>query len=181
MSRTPGNLQIKGSKAEEDIFAVRNMLTQRLMGTSGYVTVKVDASEMEIGQQAGLVAMGRDPFLYTVTKAEEGLYVTIDYKGYVALKRPSCYPGVPEEWQHKLFKGPFPGDELYLRFSIQHLVELRLAYSLDGKEFTYLRHDGFLSECPWRGARIGLFTFRGDGWASFGDFRYIHDGPCGRD
>ena len=136
---------------------------------------------MEIGQQAGLVAMGRDPFLYTVTKAEEGLYVTIDYKGYVALKRPSCYPGVPEEWQHKLFKGPFPGDELYLRFSIQHLVELRLAYSLDGKEFTYLRHDGFLSECPWRGARIGLFTFRGDGWASFSDFKYIHDGPCGRD
>ncbi len=180
LNRNPGALQLKGRKDEVDIFAVRNVLTQNLMGTSGFVTVRVNTKEMEIGQQAGLVAMGRDPFLYTVTKTEEGLYVTIDYKGDIALKRPACYPGIPEEWQHKLFKGPFDGDELYLRFSIQHLVELRLAYSLDGKEFTYLRHDGFLNECPWRGARIGLFTFRGNGWATFSDFKYIHDGPCGR-
>ena len=32
---------------------------------------------------------------------------------------------------------------------------------IDGKEYTYLRHDAFMSEAPWRGARIGLFTFRG--------------------
>ena len=156
------------------------MLSQRLIGASGYATVKVNVKELEIGQQAGLVAMGRDPFLFTVTKAEDGLYVTIDYKGDIALKRPSCYPGVPEEWQHKLHSGPFAGDELWLKFTIQNLVELRLAYSLDGKDYISLRHDAFMSECPWRGARIGLFTFKGDGGASFSDFKYIHDGPCGR-
>ena len=106
--------------------------------------------------------------------------MTIDYKGDIALKRQACYPTIQEEWQHKLFKGPFPGDELWLKFTIQNLVELRLAYSLDGKEYTFLRHDAFLSEAPWKGARIGLFTFRGDGWAAFSDFKYIHDGPCGR-
>ena len=180
LSRKPGTLQLKANKAEADIFAVRNMLTQRLIGASGFVTVRIDVSEMDIGQQAGLAAMGRDPFLYSVTKAEDGLYVTIDYKGDVSLKRQACHSGAEEDWQHKLFKGPFPGNEMYLRFSIQNLVELRLAYSLDGKEFTYLRHDAFLSECPWKGARIGLFTFRGDGWATFNDFKYIHDGPCGR-
>ena len=180
LSRKPGTLQLKGNKAEADIFAVRNMLTQRLIGASGFVTVRIDVSEMDIGQQAGLAAMGRDPFLYSVTKTEEGLYVTIDYKGDVSLKRQACHSGAEEEWQHKLFKGPIPGNEMYLRFSIQNLVELRLAYSLDGKDFTYLRHDAFLSECPWKGARIGLFTFRGDGWAAFNNFKYIHDGPCGR-
>ena len=180
LSRKPGTLQLKANKAEADIFAVRNMLTQRLIGASGFVTVRIDVSEMDIGQQAGLAAMGRDPFLYSVTKTEDGLYVTIDYKGDVSLKRQACHSGAEEDWQHKLFKGPFPGNEMYLRFSIQNLVELRLAYSLDGKEYTYLRHDAFLSECPWRGARIGLFTFRGNGWAEFSDFRYIHDGPCGR-
>ena len=136
LSRKPGTLQLKANKAEADIFAVRNMLTQRLIGASGFVTVRIDVSEMDIGQQAGLAAMGRDPFLYSVTKTEEGLYVTIDYKGDVSLKRQACHSGAEEDWQHKLFKGPFPGNEMYLRFSIQNLVELRLAYSLDCKEFT---------------------------------------------
>ena len=180
LQRQPGTLQLKGRCEEQDVFAVHNMLTQRLIGASGYVQVKINARDMEIGQQAGLAAMGRDPFLYTVTKTEEGLWVTIDYKGEMAFKRPACSVGLPEEWQHKLFKGPFPGDELWLMFSIQSLCELRLSYSLDGREYTWLRHDAFLSEGVWKGARIGLFTFRGDGWAAFSDFKYIHDGPCGR-
>ncbi len=180
LSRKPGYLQLKGCNDEADIFAVRNMLSQRLIGASGYITVKVSTEELEMGQQAGLVAMGRDPFLYSVTKTEEGLYVTLDYQGDVALKRQSCYHTIPEEWVHKKIKGPFNADHLYLKFTIQNLAELRLAYSLDGKEWIYLRHDAFLNECPWRGARIGLFTYRGNGWASFSEFKYIHDGPCGR-
>lgn len=180
LTRQPGTLQLKGCKDEVDIFAVRNMLSQRLIGASGYAQVKVSAKELEIGQQAGLVAMGRDPFLFTVTKLEDGLYVTLDYQGDTSFKRRACYPNIEEEWQHKLYNGPFQTDELYLRFTIQNLAELRLAFSLDGKEFISLRHDAFLSECPWKGARIGLFTFKGDGWAAFSEFKYIHDGPCGR-
>ncbi len=180
LERRPGWMSLQGSAEETDIFQVHNTLTQRLTGASGLIRVKISVKDMVEGQQAGMVMLGRDPFVYGVTKKADGVYLTIEYRGDIVDKRQACYKD-SGEWQTKLYAGPFETEEFWLQYNIQNLAELRMAYSVDGKEYINTRHDAFLNEGIWKGARVGLFTKCGDGWAAFADFQYLHDGPCGRD
>ena len=180
LSRRDGWYSVKGDAAVTDIFDVKNILTQRLIGASGNIRVKVSLRDMEWNQQAGLVMLGRDPFFFGVTKGDDGVQLIISYAGDIADKRQACYKdrGV---WQEKQFKALAEAEEIWLQFSIQNLAELRIAYSIDGKDYISFRHDAFMSEGIWKGARVGLMTWKGNGWAGFTDFQYVHDGPCGRE
>ncbi len=179
LSRRQGWYSVKGNAAVQDILEVKNILTQRLIGASGYIRVKVSVRDMELNQQAGLIMVGRDPFFYGVTKTEEGINLTVSYAGDSPNKRQACYKD-SGTWAETYYEIPAAKEELWLQFSIQNLAELRMAYSIDGKDYIHLRHDAFMSEGVWKGARVGLATWKGNGWAAFGDFRYVHDGPCGR-
>lgn len=181
LAKRNGWYSVKGDASVTDIFEVKNILTQRLIGASGNIRVRVSVKDMEVGQQAGLVMFGRDPYLYAIVKTPEGMQLTVSYHGDIADKRQACNKEFGN-WQEKRYDIPaIAKEEIWLQFSIQNLAELRIAYSVDGSDYIHIRQDGFMSEGVWKGARIGLMTWKGNGWAAFSNFQYIHDGPCGRD
>ncbi|MBR0283934.1 MAG: hypothetical protein IJQ78_01810, partial [Selenomonadaceae bacterium] len=49
-----GKLNITTSRVDDDILKVRNTLTQRTFGPTCEAVVKVDGSDMKVGDKAGL-------------------------------------------------------------------------------------------------------------------------------
>jgi beta-xylosidase len=143
----------------------RNTFTQKVMGSTGDITVKLDCSAMAEGQQAGLCAMSSIYALIGIRKKEGRLWLFFDDGGKQEIYR-----------------------EQMIRNGIVYLkMQLRIkegknqcSYSMDGKTWK-----GFGSPFEtkfgfWKGARVGLFsynTLRDTGTAAFDWFRYDYDGP----
>ena len=163
--RRPGCFSVKGSgHPVAELHRIPNLLTQKLVGSSGQIRVTVHAEELEEGQMAGITLFGREPTIFAVRKRGADLDV-------VARR--------PWDIAPLVFRTETCRQSLIIGLSIQHLTQVQFFCSPDGDEDVYYRNEGALSLNPWKGTRIALFTSDGEGWASFSDFLYLHDGPCG--
>ncbi|HSV13130.1 MAG TPA: glycoside hydrolase 43 family protein, partial [Tepidisphaeraceae bacterium] len=148
LSDRPGWLRLRGLPAEQ-LSLARNTLTEKLSDENGTIDVRLDASHLADGQRAGFTFISGDKF------------------GWVGVEQTNGERHIA--WEGG--QGPaLTSNEVWLR-GTYHGDTARLSYCLDGKSFTDTKTKFALKFAFWKGARIGIFTYGGDGAA---DFDYVH-------
>ena len=162
LSRRKGFLALDGLPADS-FRKARNTLTQKLMGYKGAYTVRMDLSDLDDGQKAGLACMGGSNYCMGVRQVSGNRELYMEKDGTVldslALK-------AADLWLRLSFDAESPEEG----FSF--------LYSLDGKRFepfgeAFAAHNGF-----WKGARPALYSYnteRRGGTAWFRDFVYTEE------
>ena len=133
------------------------------MGYRGAYTVRVDLTDLAVGQKAGLACMGRNNYCIGIRQSSGGREIFVEKDGEVLDSR------------------HLKASKVWLRLSFD--AEAReggfsFLYSLDGKNFerfgeAFAAHNGF-----WKGARPALYSFNTEqraGTAWFRDFRYVEE------
>jgi len=169
LTSKPGWLGLTAQKGT-NLRTARNTLTQKSMGNTGEVTVRIDFSQMQPSQRAGLAAMGN------VRYGAGILMRTVDGNGvpkiyYEKEGTPTLVGDIPEE----------AGGIIYVRLTIDDMKnQHHFSVSVDGQNFTPVGEDFKESDADWKGYRVGLYTYTTKelgGTAYFDDFQYKHDGP----
>lgn len=158
---TGGRLVMKPAKASS-LREAPNMLTQKMMGYSGEVTVKIDATHLEHDGRAGLLCLGNKTVGFGIRNTYGTMLICTDINGTL--------------------KAIAKGDNtVWLRFTYDaSTTKVQPWYSLDGKEFKKAGDAFEIGEGDWKGARFGLFAFTkgaaADGsTVAFDDFIYTTD------
>lgn len=162
LTRRKGRLALDGLQAAS-FREARNTLSQKLMGYRGAYTVRVDLTDLAVGQKAGLACMGRNNYCIGIRQSSGGREIFVEKDGEVLDSR------------------HLKASKVWLRLSFD--AEAReggfsFLYSLDGKNFerfgeAFAAHNGF-----WKGARPALYSFNTEqraGTAWFRDFRYVEE------
>jgi beta-xylosidase len=148
LSERPGWLRLKTLPAEQ-LSGARNTLTEKLWDDRGVIDVHLDVSRLVDGQCAGFSFISGDKFGWVGVDQEKGAR-SVQWDG-------GSGPSVAgtDVW----LRGAYEGDTA------------KLSYSLDGKTFTDTGITFRLKFAFWKGARVGIFSFGGDGGAA--DFDYV--------
>lgn len=160
-----GYLALQAMRSADNKHA-RNTITQKLMGKTGIITVKLDLPEMANGQKAGLCLLGQNIHEVGVSQIANNLQIFANNNGKLSETV------------------PIKQSVVYLRIAVDLKVNHTvLQYSLNGKDFVQLGDVCVLSKKNyWKGVRPGLFSYNtisDGGTALFDWFHYQHDGPMG--
>ena len=157
-----------------------NILTQRTFGPECQATVTVDASQMHIGDYAGLCALQGCFCQLAVTHDTDGLYLSFISR---------------EAASHNIFSSTEPVCERVRIKHDQHLVKIKACFRFDDMadsvSFFYLNQECWLPVGKphalvyrldhFMGCRIGLFCYatkQPGGSAVFSDFEYMVSPVC---
>ncbi|WNR45950.1 glycoside hydrolase family 43 protein [Paenibacillus roseipurpureus] len=163
LTERPGYLRLR-TQPGIDLLRARNVLTQKIMGTSGVITIKLDTASMGFNQRAGVALMGGPEThqLYVENKGRK--------KGIVGILAGEAVQG-PELIQ----------TEVWFRITIQLCSQITFYYSLDGWNYQHFWRNAQVQNGYWKGARVALFTYEGqEGHVDIECFEYRHDGPGGQ-
>lgn len=163
LTERPGYLRLR-PQPSMDFLRTRNMLTQKIMGLYGVITVELSTKNMGPFQRAGVAILGG--------QNSEQLFVENRYsERFIGANVGGSICG----------KVAFDQDSIWLRITINGGQQIQFYYSLNGVNYKYFSASGKISSGYWKGARIALFTNNAvEGCADFKSFRYEHDGPGGR-
>lgn len=155
-----GWLRLHSMPAKQLLWA-KNTLTQRAIGPVSFSSVKLDASKLKAGDEAGLAAVNMPYASLGIVKTEKGL----------ALR---CY----NQHTNKTVEQPLSSKVVWLRLWGDYDKSLlQFSYSLDGSTWENI---GEQMESPYQlktfqGVRIGLYAFnrngKNGGAADFDDFK----------
>jgi beta-xylosidase len=170
LTEKKGYLSLKAQKSK-DFFSAKNTLTQKIMGTSGEVTVAVDISKLAEGQKAGIACFSSIYGLIGVQRKDGKNLVFFD-----ADRRQT------EKLSEKdLQSQPVNTKIVYLKIKLDFNANSNSClWSTDNRNFKPLGTEFKAAFGHWKGARIGLFSYNGatdDGVAMFDWFKYDYDGP----
>ncbi len=139
---TDGYLELDGLYAE-GFLKIKNMLTQKLMGKRGRISVEIDATDLAVGQAAGLGFLaGQAENRIWVEKTGDGLFLE-------ALTDGTAAHGGPVEAERLTF---------FAEIDVEGTTSFSFEYQ-EG-ERTGLGGPCGLAEGFWKGARPCLFTYR---------------------
>ena len=161
ISAEDGTLSISPAQAST-LRNARNMLTQKLMGYTGEITVKVDISKLAENSFAGLVCLGNKTF---------GICVRNIYGSKII--------GTETNGSHKVVTSA--NDVAWLRLTYDaHTSTIQPWYSSDGINFKKTSESIEIGDGDWKGVHIGLYTYTknapiDDSVAVFDDFIYTTD------
>lgn len=155
-----GWLRLHSMPAEQLLWA-KNTLTQRAIGPVSYTSVKLDASRLKQGDEAGLGAINMPYASLGVVKGDKGLTLR-------------CYnQDTSKETTVSLSKST-----VWLRlWGDYDKSKLQYSYSLDGKTWTNIGEEitSPYQLKTFQGVRVGLYVFnkanRNGGMADFDDFK----------
>lgn len=156
-----GRLVVSPSKASK-LREARNMLTQKLMGYEGSVTVKLDLSDLAQGAQAGLLCIGNKTAGLSVRNTYGTMLIRTDINNAVKSVS-SCDKTV------------------WLRLTYDaNASQVQFWYSKNGVDFRKAGDAFEIGEGDWKGARVGLFAFTNAepddaSVVAFDDFIYTTD------
>jgi len=164
-SLADGRLALQAMQAADNKHA-KNTITQKLMGKTGIMTVRLNLAEMANGQKAGLALLGQNVHEIGVKRIDNTLQLFADNNGKTT-QGPTLKQGI-----------------IYLRIAADLNSNYTiLQYSLNGKDFEQLGDVCVLSKKNyWKGIRPGLFSYNtiaDGGTALFDWFHYQYDGPLG--
>ena len=155
-----GCLRLHSMPAQQLLWA-KNSLTQRAMGPISYTSVKLDASRLKLGDEAGLGAINMPYASLGVVKTSNGLQLR-------------CY----DQNTNKEVMKPLDKKLVWLRlWGDYDKSQLQYSYSLDGKNWDNI---GEQMVCPYQlksfqGIRVALYAFnkneQNGGVADFDDFK----------
>ena len=142
----------------KNLWAVPNLLLQKLPSREFTVTTLVDASHLREGERSGLLMMGRD-YSY--------LAVTRDARGF-RLVRVVCLDAAKGGDEKETGAVELRNGSVYLRVSVVEDAICEFSYSFDGKSFTVLGETFMAQPGMWIGAKVGLFSIASAGAANYG-------------
>jgi beta-xylosidase len=150
-----------------NLWPVPNLLLQKLPAPEFTLTVRLDASNLHVNEEAGLVMMGLNYSYLAVVRTEDG------YR----LEKTDCKDanaGKEEEQDEGL---NFNGGIVHLRITVGPEAECQFSFSGDGRKFTNLGGRFKAREGRWIGAKVGLFSIgfsqaESRGHADFDWFRF---------
>lgn len=162
LTERPGALRLHAFRPlkPDDIHKTGNTLTQRIYASErGRVTVKLDASWLADGQNAGLTFFSR-------------------HAGWIGVHRRQGETRIVQVEQTRRNQGPvLAGAQVWLRADIDVNGLVSFAYSTDGQDYLPLGEPHQAGWWNYRGTRIGLFTYNNDaeaGHVDFEDFDYVY-------
>ena len=160
LSEKPGRLTLHALRAES-FRKAKNSLTQKLMGYTGEVTVKMELASLAEGQRCGLAVICQRDQLIGIRKVD----------GKTELFR--------EEAGKEAETLPFSGRKVWFRLSYDVKADdFVLSYSSDKKEFTPVGASFQPRFSSWKGARPALFCYNteaDEGTVCFDNFEYVFD------
>jgi beta-xylosidase len=149
------------------LWAVPNLLLQKLPGPAFTVRTKMDFSQLALGEKTGLLVMGSDYAYVGVENTPTGFQVVHSV----------CLGAAKSEEESVQSAEPIAGKAVLLEvtFSADALVEF--AFSVDGKQFKTVAHKFTAKPGKWIGAKVGLFALAkqnaGRGHADFESFDFL--------
>jgi beta-xylosidase len=148
LKKRPGFLRLE-AQPSDSLSLARNTLTQKLWDDAGTVDVKLDVGAMRDGQHAGFAFMSGGDFGWVGVVQDNGTRTIAwaDGKGPVVTGR--------DVWLRGVAKGD----------------TARLFFSLDGRTYTDTGVTFKLRFVYWKGARLAIFSYGGNGGAA--DFDYV--------
>ncbi|HEV8168097.1 MAG TPA: glycoside hydrolase, partial [Pyrinomonadaceae bacterium] len=148
-------------RARENLWAVPNLLLQKLPAREFTVTTLIDASGLREGERSGLLMMGRDYSYLAVVRSANGLRVV----------RVTCLDAPKNSSEKELGAAELKTSRVVLRLDVNEKAECRFSYSIDGKRFDPLGGTFIAQPGMWIGAKVGLFAEGTNGYADFDWFR----------
>ena len=130
----------------------RNLLTQKTIGYQGQATTLLSTSDLAPGASAGLLCMGRD--FRGIGVCADGIYLECNgQRQVVSPQRPG------QVW-------------LRIALDVQLAGQHQFFYSLDGTHYTPAGAPFTMRSGYWKGFRVGLYCYGGQGQAQFDFFHY---------
>jgi beta-xylosidase len=142
----------------QNLWAVPNLLLQKLPAREFTVTTLVDASGLREGERSGLLMMGRDYSYLAVVRSANGLRVV----------RVTCLDAPKNSSEKEVAAVELKTSRVVLQVEVNEKAECRFSYSIDGKRFDPLGETFIAQPGMWIGAKVGLFALgSGSGYADF--------------
>ena len=160
LTERPGYMRLKTGRVVNSIFEARNSLTQRTEGEKCSGIVKLDLSNMAVGDCAGLAAFSSQEGTLTVKRGESGLTLAMTDRGRVV-----------EEI-------PLTQNSIDLRVDFDFTCdEATFFYSLNGKEWVALGQPLKMvyNLVHFMGYRFAIFnyaTLQSGGFIDVDEFKY---------
>lgn len=146
----------------KNLWAVPNLLLQKLPSREFSVTTFVDVSHLREGERTGLLMMGRDYSYLAVTRGPRGL----------RLVRVVCPDAVKGGEEKELGAVELSNTSIYLRVEVSGDAVCRFTYNVDGKLFEVLGDTFKAQPGMWIGAKVGLFSLAPAGATEYGHAEY---------
>lgn len=156
LTERPGFLRLYGTQEEKPLNAP-NVLTQRLVGACGLARVTIDLTNAAEGQKTGLFLWGSRPAAPELFRTKDGIRIYRKYCGGSWIDSKETV--------------------LTIQLSMQYFTECQFSVKL-GDQWIPLSEEE-VTPNVWKGARLALCTFGGEGFVDFSNFEYYHDGPNG--
>ncbi len=174
----PGHLRLYTSRIAGNLFEAPNTITQRMEGPGCQAEIKLDFSGMKTGDAAGFAAFNGDSGLLSVTKEENGTYLTASTSS-VSIGEPNhAVTGVTDTEIERL---TLTGTDIYLKIKADFTPGRDIAtffYSTDGNEWHPIGNP-FKMVFDYRrlfmGTRFAIFNYATStpgGYADIDYFRY---------
>ena len=132
----------------KNLWAVPNLLLQKLPSREFSVTTFVDVSHLRQGERTGLLMMGRDYSYLAVTRGQRGL----------RLVRVVCLDAAKGGEEKEIGAVELNNKSIYLRIDVSGDAVCRFSYSFDKKRFEVLGETFTAQPGMWIGAKVGLFS-----------------------
>jgi beta-xylosidase len=149
--------------SRHNLWAVPNLLLQKLPAREFSVTTLVDTSGLQQGDRTGLVMMGRNYSYLAIARTAKGLQLVYFI----------CIEAEKNTSEIKLDAVSIKTSRVYLRVEVNENAGYQFSYSLNGKRFKPFGDARTAQPGMWIGAKVGLFSLgSGHGYAEYDWFRF---------
>lgn len=159
LTEHPGTFRVHSMKADHPLTA-RNTITQKLMGTKGQITARLNTGGFSESQRAGLAIIGgkNENWIEIVCRGGKH-YIEAVTSGFTAHG-----PEIPSAC------------EVTLRCDVDLKGETRFSFSLNDADFISIGGACTLINGFWKGARPALYTYHTEGSGGYADWlEFIYD------
>ncbi len=176
LTERKGWLRLKTSEAAQNVFAARNTISQRLVGPTETVTVKLDLSHLSEGDRCGLTALNGDAGMIEATATGKGYTLKMVTESVRLTDQPHEITGVD---RNEVESVTTKQKTVWLRLQADFNPGQDLArfyYSTDGKTFQPLGTPFKMTFDYTRlfmGTRVGIYCYatqQAGGWVDVDTF-----------
>jgi beta-xylosidase len=151
LSGRPGWLRLNAitlPSKYRNLWSLPNLLLQKLPAERFSVTTKIDASDLLLNEESGLVIMGMDYSSLAVVRTELGF----------SLQKKVCENAQSSNEPIAESEIDLKERIVFLRVAVGPDAHCQFSYSLDGRRFTDIGKPFKAREGRWIGAKVGLFS-----------------------
>jgi len=150
LTASPGSLRLRALPAPPgtaSLWSVPHLLLQKLPGPSCRVTARVQLGHLRIGEEVGLVVLGRDYSALVCSRTADGFYLERSFC------RDAQAGGVETRDRERLIETSV----ICLRVAVDTSAVCRYSAGENGTVFTPVGDPALAWEGVWVGARLGVY------------------------